>query len=71
VLYHRHMGSTSQLIGAPDFLYLNPDGAGQHWLLDGGISGGSGYDNGFNGWIDGGRLVPLQPRDGYAADEAW
>jgi hypothetical protein len=71
VLYHRHMGPSSQLIGAPDFLSLSADGAGQHWLLDGGISGGSGYDNGFNGWIDGGRLVPLQTRDGYVADEAW
>jgi hypothetical protein len=71
VLYRRHMGPTSQFIGAPDFLTLSADDAGQHWLLDGGISGGSDYDNGLNGWIDRGRLVPLPPRDGSAASQAW
>jgi hypothetical protein len=71
VLYRRHMGPTSGEVGAPDPLALVRDGAGRHWILEGGISGGSGYDNGFNGWIDHGRLIPLQPADGYEASETW
>ncbi|HEY6279480.1 MAG TPA: hypothetical protein VIX86_24480 [Streptosporangiaceae bacterium] len=42
--------------------------AGRHWLLDRGFAG---FGNGFNGWINGGRLVPLPPQDGYAAAQAW
>jgi hypothetical protein len=53
---------------------LSLDGAGQYWLL-----GGSGEfcgshalcAEGFNGWIDDGRLVPLRPTDGSVASEAW
>lgn len=70
-LYHRRLGPTSQIVGAPHFLVLSSDALGEHWLLNGGISGGAGYDNGFNGWIDHGRLVPLPPRDGWDAGEAW
>ena len=44
---------------------LSPDGTGLHWLLN------AGADSGFNGWIDGRRLIPPQPRDGALADEAW
>jgi hypothetical protein len=27
--------------------------------------------NGFNGWIRGGRLIPLRPADGRLASETW
>ncbi len=70
-LYHRLLGPTSQIVGAPHFLVLSADAAREHWLLNGGISGGAGYNNGFNGWIHHGRLVQLWPRDGTDADEAW
>lgn len=70
-LYHRRLGPTSQIVGAPHFLVLSADASGEHWLLNGGISGGAGYNNGFNGWIDHGRLIPLAPHDGWDADEAW
>jgi hypothetical protein len=69
VLYSRRLGSTWEINNSPDFLALIPDGAGQHWMIDGGLAS-HGY-NGFNGWIDHGRLVPLAPRDGRAAAEAW
>jgi hypothetical protein len=55
----------------PEPLALIPDGTGRHWMFEGAISSRSGYDNGFNGWIDHGRLIPLQPADGYEASEAW
>jgi hypothetical protein len=64
VLYRRTLGPTSQLIAAPNILALSADGAGRHWLLNGAITGGSGHQSGFNGWIDSGRLVPLRPSDG-------
>ena len=70
-LYHRRLGPTSQIVGAPRFLVLSADAAREHWLLNGGISGGAGYNNGFNGWIHHGRLIQLSPRDGTDADEAW
>jgi hypothetical protein len=59
------------LLGVPEPLALIPDGTGRHWMFEGAISSRSGYDNGFNGWIDHGRLIPLQPADGYEASEAW
>lgn len=71
VLYRRRLGPTSQIIGAPDCLILSQDIPGRHWMLDGGISGGAGRRNGFNGWIDAGRLVPLPPADGDVAGQAW
>jgi hypothetical protein len=70
-LYHRRLGPTSQIVGAPHFLDLSADAQAEHWLLNGGISGGAGYNNGFNGWIDHGRLIPLAPRDGMDAGETW
>jgi hypothetical protein len=70
-LYHRRLGPTSQIVGAPHFLDLSADARAEHWLLNGGISGGAGYNNGFNGWIDHGRLIPLAPRDGMDAGETW
>lgn len=69
VLYSRRLGSTWEVNASPDFLALIPDAAGQHWMINGGLSS-HGY-NGFNGWIDHGRLVPVQPRDGRIATEAW
>jgi len=71
VLYRRDLGSTAMVNGVPDFLALHADGVGQHWMLVGGISAGPGYDRGFNGWIDDGRLAPLKPVNGRIAAEAW
>jgi hypothetical protein len=71
LLYQRQLGPTAQFIGAPDCLVLTQDVAGRHWLLDGGVSGGAGYRNGFDGWIHGKRLVPLPPADGDIAAQAW
>jgi hypothetical protein len=70
VLYRRELGDTSEVNGVPDPLALMPDGAGQHWLLNGGICSGS-CTTGFNGWIDRGALVPLTPADGRLAYETW
>jgi hypothetical protein len=70
VLYHRHLGPTAMVSGGPNFLVLIPDGSGSHWILDGAICGNN-CSNGFNGWIDHGRLIPLQPTDGRLAGEAW
>lgn len=70
VLYRRHLGPTDEVNGVPDFLALYPDASGQNWMLNGGICSGH-CVTGFNGWIDNGRLVPLQPTDGRMADEAW
>ena len=47
------------------------DARAERWLLNGGISSGSGYHNRFNGWIEDGRLIPLAPGDGWDADETW
>jgi hypothetical protein len=68
-LYRRSLGDTAGTNADADFLALSQDAAGQHWMLNGGIAS-HGY-NGFNGWIDSGRLVPLSPRDGREAGEAW
>jgi hypothetical protein len=70
VLFRRHLGPTDEINGVPDFLALYPDASGEHWMLNAGICSGH-CTGGFNGWIDHGRLVPLQPTDGRMADEAW
>ena len=70
VLFRRHLGPTDEINGVPDFLALYPDASGEHWMLNAGICSGH-CTGGFNGWIDHGRLVPLQPADGRMADEAW
>jgi hypothetical protein len=44
--------------------------AAQHWLFSLGYCN-AGRCGGLNGWIDHGKLVPLQPSDGTVADEAW
>ena len=70
VLYQRPLGPTF-------YWTLSPDGPGTHWLLDGADSygGGDGPRNlsklGYNGWISGGKLIPLQPATGFIAGEAW
>jgi hypothetical protein len=70
VLYQWRLGPTPEMNIGPDFLALSQDGAGQHWMLNVGISNG-GPETGFNGWIRGGRLVPLPPRNGRELDQAW
>lgn len=70
VLYHRRLGDTSGVNGAPDFLALGQDASGQHFMLNIGLCAGNCTD-GANGWIHDGRLVPLRPADGREADQAW
>jgi hypothetical protein len=51
---------------------LSADGSGQNWLLSGAfctLTGGC--SAGFNGWVDRGRLVPLQPAGQAVYSEAW
>jgi len=73
VLYRRYLGDTSS-VSSPmsDPLTLIADPTGNHLILDGGICNLH-CGNEFNGWLDGGRLVPLLPT-GFAhreAAEAW
>ena len=70
VLYRRHLGDTGEINGAPAPLLLNNDASGLHLMLNVGLCAGHCTD-GFNGWIHGGRLIPLQPADGRLASEAW
>jgi hypothetical protein len=70
VLYRRDLNRTTEIDSAPNFLLLTPDGAGQQWMLSGGLCNDSCAGT-FHGWIDGGRLVPIQPSHRGLADEAW
>jgi hypothetical protein len=69
VLYRRYLGDTSE-VSEPmsDALTLIADGTGSHLILNGGICNLH-CSNEFNGWLDGGRLVPLRPA-GFAYREA-
>jgi hypothetical protein len=73
VIYRRYLGDTSILSGTEsDPLMLIADATGSHLILYGGICNLH-CSNEFNGWLDGGRLVPLLPT-GFAhreAAEAW
>jgi hypothetical protein len=73
VIYRRYLGDTSSESGPMnDALTLIADGTGSHLILNGGICNLH-CSNEFNGWLDGGRLVPLRPA-GFAhreAAEAW
>lgn len=72
VLYQRHLGSITGMNNGPDVLQLSQDSAGQHWMLSGGgLCGGHHCQGKFNGWLRGGRLVPLPPVNGAEVDEAW
>jgi hypothetical protein len=73
VVYRRYLGDTSSISGPMnDALALIADATGGHLILNGGICNLH-CSNEFNGWLDGGRLVPLRPA-GFAhreAAEAW
>jgi hypothetical protein len=73
VIYRRYLGDTSSESGPMnDSLTLIADATGSHLILDGGICNLH-CSNEFNGWLDGGRLVPLLPA-GFAhreGEEAW
>jgi hypothetical protein len=73
VIYRRYLGDTSIISGTEsDPLMLIADATGSHLILYGGICNLR-CTNEFNGWLDGGRLVPLRPA-GFAhreAAEAW
>ena len=73
VIYRRYLGDTSSTSGPmSDPLTLIADAAGSHLILNGGICNLH-CSNEFNGWLHGGRLVPLRPA-GFAhreATEAW
>jgi hypothetical protein len=70
VLYQRNLGRSSDVNNGPDFLQLSQDGAGQHWMLNGGLCVGHCTD-GFNGWLRDGALVPLIPLNGRELSQAW
>ena len=70
VLYQRRLGNTDEVNIGPDFLQLSQDSAGQHWMLNGGLCAGHCTD-GFNGWLNDGRLMPLPPVNGRDYNEAW
>jgi hypothetical protein len=63
VLYSRPVSDSTMFT-------LSTDATGQHWMFSGACSDGP-CTNGFNGWINNGRLVPLQPTNGILGDEAW
>jgi hypothetical protein len=73
VIYRRYLGDTSSESGPMnDPLTLIADATGSRLILNGGICNLH-CSNEFNGWLDGGRLVPLRPA-GFAhreAAEAW
>jgi hypothetical protein len=73
VVYRRYLGDTSsESSPMNDPLTLITDATGRHLILNGGICNLH-CSNEFNGWLDGGRLVPLLPA-GFAhreAAEAW
>jgi hypothetical protein len=73
VIYRRYLGDTSIESGTEsDPLMLIADATGIHLILYGGVCNLH-CSNEFNGWLDGGRLVPLLPT-GFAhreAAEAW
>jgi hypothetical protein len=71
VLYQRNLGHTGDINQGPDFLQLSQDGAGQHWLLSGGLSCTGQCTAGFNGWLRDGGLVPLPPAADQELNEAW
>lgn len=70
VLYRRHLGDTGEINGAADPLALSADATGRNLMLNAGICNLR-CTNGFNGWIRGGRLIPLRPADGRLASETW
>ena len=70
VLYRRSLGDTGEINGAPDPLGLSTDATGRNLMLIVGVCDLR-CTNRFNGWIHGGRLIPLQPVDGSLASEAW
>jgi hypothetical protein len=73
VLYQRRLGDTSEVSGGmADPLTLIADPSGHGLILDGGICNYH-CTNGFNGWLNDQRLIPLRPA-GFAhrqAAEAW
>ena len=72
VIYRRYLGDTSMSGTATNPLALIADATGSHLILDSEVCGLH-CSNEFNGWLDGGRLIPLRP-GGFAhceAAEAW
>jgi len=73
VIYRRYLGDTSIVSGTESNpLMLIADATGSHLIVFGGVCGLH-CSSEFNGWLDGGRLVPLLPT-GFAhreAAEAW
>jgi hypothetical protein len=74
LLYSHDLGS-AVVNGGLAYMYpvtLSTDAAGQHWMLSSSFCDNNNRcRGGLNGWIDNGRLVPLQPADGSVASEAW
>jgi dipeptidyl aminopeptidase/acylaminoacyl peptidase len=74
VLYRqdlRHAFGASNPQGYVVLLTLKSDAAARYWMVSGLFCGVSRCNGGVNGWIDGGRLVPLQPAGQSVGSEAW
>jgi hypothetical protein len=71
VLYRQDLGRISGTNNIPAYLTLSSDGSGRYWMLSGLFCGVTRCSGGFNGWIDGGQLMPLLPDQGTVASEAW
>jgi hypothetical protein len=64
----RYLGDTTSGDTATNPLALTADATANHLILNSGITSLH-YNNRFNGWLDGDRLISLRPR-GYAHREA-
>jgi len=74
VLYRqdlRQTFGTNNPQGYVALLTLKSDVAARYWMVSGVFCGANQCNGGFNGWIDGGRLVPLQPVGLSVGREAW
>jgi hypothetical protein len=74
VLYRqdlRQAFGTNNRQGYIAFLTLKSDVDARYWMVSGQFCGVARCNGGLNGWIDGGRLVPLQPVGLSVGSEAW
>jgi hypothetical protein len=74
VLYRqdvRQAFGTNNPQGYVALLTLKSDVAARYWMVSGMFCGATQCSGGLNGWIDRGRLVPLQPPGLSVDSEAW
>lgn len=74
VLYRqdlRHAFGASNRHGYIAYLTLKSDVTARYWMVSGLFCGAARCNGGLYGWIDRGRLVPLQPAGLSVGSEAW